>query len=158
MDLKVVGVAIAIGLVLLYAIGSGFFIDNSGPDGGWYQNLEKPSWQPPDIVFGLIWPYNFIMLGVSGFVVVRDASATSSIIFLLFLALSVIAALSWAYLFYQPHDFMRASISLGVAAVLTLPILAITLQTNTLVGALLIPYQGWITIATFLSISYGKLN
>lgn len=153
-EMKVVGIAIAIGLVLLYAVGSGFFIDNSG----WYQSLHKPTWQPPDIVFGLIWPYNFIMLGISGFIVVRDASSSRSMIFLVFLALSVVAALAWSYFFYQPHDFTRASIALGLAALFTLPLLILTLQTNALVGILLIPYQGWLTIATLLSVSYGKLN
>ena len=153
-EMKVVGIAIAIGLVLLYAVSSGFFIDNSG----WYQSLNKPTWQPPDIVFGLIWPYNFIMLGISGFIVVRDASSSRSMIFLVFLALSVVAALAWSYFFYQPHDFTRASIALGLAALFTLPLLILTLQTNALVGILLIPYQGWLTIATLLSVSYGKLN
>lgn len=153
-DMKVIGIGVAIGLVLLYAIGSGFFIDNSG----WYQGLKKPTWQPPDIVFGLIWPYNFIMLGISGFIVVRDASNSRSILFLVFLALSVVAALAWSYFFYQPHDFTLASISLGLAALFTVPLLFLTLQTNALVGILLIPYQGWLMIATFLSVSYGRLN
>lgn len=153
-DMKVIGIGVAIGLVLLYAIGSGFFIDNSG----WYQSLKKPTWQPPDIVFGLIWPYNFIMLGISGFIVVRDASNSRSILFLVFLALSVVAALAWSYFFYQPHDFTLASISLGLAALFTVPLLFLTLQTNALVGILLIPYQGWLMIATFLSVSYGRLN
>lgn len=152
--MKVIGIGVAIGLVLLYAIGSGFFIDNSG----WYQSLKKPTWQPPDIVFGLIWPYNFIMLGISGFIVVRDASNSRSILFLVFLALSVVAALAWSYFFYQPHDFTLASISLGLTALFTVPLLFLTLQTNALVGILLIPYQGWLMIATFLSVSYGRLN
>ena len=153
-DVRIISIGIAIGLILLYAIGSGLFIDNSG----WYQSLNKPSWQPPDLVFGLIWPYNFIMLGISSVVVLRDASTSRGIIFLVFLASSVVAALSWSYFFYQPHDFTLASISLGLATLFTLPLLVLTLQTNALVGILLIPYQGWLTIATLLSVSYGKLN
>jgi len=143
-----------IGLVLLYVVGSGFFMDNSG----WYQELKKPSWQPPGAVFGLIWPYNFIMLGISGVSVVRSGSGLQSVLFLLFLALSVTAAITWSYFFYQPHDFNAASISLVLATALTIPILIITLQTNTLLGILLIPYQIWLTIATVLSFSYGRLN
>ncbi len=153
-DAKTVGIAVAIGLVLLYAIGSGFFMDNSG----WYQELKKPSWQPPDAVFGLIWPYNFIMLGVSGVSVVRNGSGLQSAIFLVFLALSVTAAITWSYFFYQPHNFTAASISLVLATVLTIPILIITFQTNTLLGILLFPYQIWLTIATVLSFSYGRMN
>ena len=153
-DMKVVGIAVAISLVLLYAVGSGFFMDNSG----WYQELKKPSWQPPGAVFGFIWPYNFIMLGVSGVAVVRNASGAQSILFLLFLALSVTAAITWSYFFYQPHNFFAASLSLVLATLLTLPILIITFQTNTLLGFLLVPYQVWLAIATALSFSYGRLN
>ena len=154
LDMKTVSIAIAIALVLLYAIGSGFFIDNSG----WYQSLTKPSWQPPDIVFGLIWPYNFLLLGISGFVVIRESSTHRTLLFLIFLALSVIAALAWSYFFYQPHEFTYASISLGLATLFTVPLLIVTLQTNALVGILLIPYQGWLMIATLLSVAYGRLN
>ena len=157
-DTRVIGVALAILLVVLYAGGSGFFIDNSGPNAGWYQSLNKPSWQPPDVVFGLIWPYNFIILGTSGFFVVRDASATKSILFLVLLALSVVAALTWAYFFYQPHNFTAASISLGLAALFTLPLVILTLQTNLTLGVFLLPYQAWLVTATLLSASYGRLN
>ena len=51
----------AVVLVVIYAVGSGVWV-SANP--GWYASLEKPSWQPPDIVFGLIWPYNFIALAV----------------------------------------------------------------------------------------------
>jgi benzodiazapine receptor len=154
LEMKVIGVGLAIALVIIYATGSGLFIDNSG----WYQSLNKPSWQPPDIVFGLIWPYNFIILGVSGFVVLREASTSRGLLYLTSLAISVVAALAWSYFFYQPHDFTLASISLGLAVLFTVPLVIFTLQTNALVGILLIPYQGWLLIATFLSMAYGKLN
>lgn len=153
-EIRALGIALVIGLVLLYAVGSGFFMDNSG----WYQELKKPSWQPPGAVFGLIWPYNFIMLGVSGVAVVRAGSGVQSVLFLLFLALSVTAAITWSYFFYQPHNFFAASLALVLATLLTLPILIITFQTNTLLGFLLIPYQIWLAIATMLSFSYGRLN
>jgi benzodiazapine receptor len=154
MDMKTIGIGIAIVLVLIYAFGSGFFINNDG----WYQSLNRPTWQPPGFVFGIIWPYNFIMLGISGVIVVRDSGTTRGLLFLLFLALSVTAALAWSYFFYQPHDFTLASISLWLAALFTVPLLIFTLQTSLLVGLLLIPYQVWLVIAALLSISYRQLN
>jgi tryptophan-rich sensory protein len=38
------------------------------------------------------------------------------------------------------------------------PLLVFTLQTNLLIGLLLIPYQAWLVIAALLSISYRQLN
>ena len=57
------GVSTAI--VVAYAIGAGRWVST---DADWYRSLIKPSWQPPDVVFGLIWPYNFVMLAVAGVV------------------------------------------------------------------------------------------
>ena len=147
-------IAIGILLVLIYASGSGWFVDNSG----WYQSLNRPSWQPPDVVFGLIWPYNFVVLGVSCVTVIRTGDSKYSIIYLSILALSIIAALAWAFYFYKPHDLFAASIALGLATLLTFPLVIMTFQKSTLVGLLLTPYQGWLITATILSVSYSRLN
>lgn len=154
MDMKTVLAVVAIGVVLLYAFGSGAFIDNSG----WYQSLNRPSWQPPDLVFGLIWPYNFFVLGVSSFQVIRNGSERVSFIYFVFLVLSVLAALTWSYYFYRPHDLAMASLALALAAITTIPLLVLTLQSMTMLGILMIPYQGWLITATALSISYWRLN
>lgn len=154
MDTRLTLALAGVALVILYAIGSGIFVDNSG----WYQSLNRPSWQPPDIVFGLIWPYNFVVLGITSFSVLRNSSAKTSLIFFGCLAASVLAALAWSYFFYRPHDFSTASAFLGLAAAFTVPLLVIALQEKTLLGILLIPYQGWLITATSLSISYSKLN
>jgi translocator protein len=53
-----------IAIVLVYVIGSGLWV-NTGDS--WYANLNKPSWQPPGFIFGIIWPYNFIVLGIAAF-------------------------------------------------------------------------------------------
>ena len=154
MDAKTLLASLAIVMVLIYAFGSGAFIDNSG----WYQSLNRPSWQPPDFVFGLIWPYNFVVLGISSFQVIRESSVRTSAIYFASLTLSVIAALTWSYFFYRPHDLGMASVSLALAALCTVPLLVLTLQSKTLLGLLMIPYQGWLVTATALSISYSRLN
>ncbi len=154
MDTKLLLSVAGIALVLIYAIGSGLFVDNSG----WYQSLNRPSWQPPDFVFGLIWPYNFIVLGTAAYIVPRQSELRTSIAFLAFLALSVFSALAWSYYFYRPHDLATASIALGAAALFTIPLLLFTLQAKTFLGILLVPYQGWLFLATALSISYWRSN
>jgi tryptophan-rich sensory protein len=141
--------------VVIYAFGSGYWVSN---DSGWYRSLTQPSWQPPDWVFGVIWPYNFIVLGISAVVVARQAELFSSVLWLIFLGLSVTSALAWSYLFYVPHNLPAAAIALVVTAILTIPILIITFQTQSLYGWLLLPYQLWVIIASTLSIGYAQLN
>lgn len=146
---------IGIALVLIYAFGSGIWVSNVP---GWYSSLNRPPWQPPDFVFGLIWPYNFIMLGVAAFYVAQSLNRTQNIIWLSFFALSIVSALMWAYQFYVPHNLTFATIALGLAALLTIPVLYLTFKASLVIGLLLIPYQLWVVIATTLAWGYSTRN
>jgi len=155
MEFKFVAAALGIILVLIYAFGSGVWVSSSP---GWYASLNRPPWQPPDFIFGLIWPYNFIMLGVAAFNVAQSLNRIQTISWLTLFALSITAALIWAYQFYVPHNLTFAAIALGVAALLTIPVLYLTFKASLLVGILLIPYQLWVVIATTLAWGYSTRN
>ena len=152
---RTVAAVAGIVLVAVYAIGSGFWV-NSNP--GWYYLLNRPSWQPPSWIFGIIWPYNFIMLGVASFVVSRNLSRTLVLTWLAFFALSVSAALLWSYLFYMPHNLNGAATALVTAAILTLPITIITFRASIGYGLALLPYQIWVAIASSLAVGYAIKN
>ena len=147
--------ALGIALVLIYAFGSGIWVSNAP---GWYTSLIRPPWQPPDFVFGLIWPYNFVMLGIAAFNVAQSLNRTQTTTWLAFFGASVISALVWAYQFYVPHNLSVAAIALGIASLLTIPVLYLTFKASILIGALLIPYQIWVIIATTLAWGYSTRN
>ena len=116
-----------IALVIIYAAGSGFWVSNSP---GWYSSLNRPPWQPPDFVFGVIWPYNFIVLGIVSFQVAQRMSRATTLLWLIFFALSIVTALLWAYHFYVPHNLYFAALALASTALLTLPLLYIAYKTS----------------------------
>ena len=153
--IKTLGPIAGIGLVLIYAIGSGLWV-NTGDN--WYRSLNPPVWQPPDFIFGLIWPYNFIVLGVAAVNISQRLSTTLVITYLSIFAITVACALVWAYQFYRPHNLSAASTALTLVAVLTIPLLVIAYKSSPGIFALLIPYQLWVATAATLSWSYAKLN
>ena len=155
MEFKFIATIVGIGLVLVYAFGSGIWVSSSP---GWYSSLNRPPWQPPSFVFGIIWPYNFTMLGIAAYNVAQSLTKAQTITWLLFFAASVASALVWAYQFYVPHNLVIATIALGLAALLTLPVLYLTFKASLLIGALLIPYQVWVAIAATLAWGYSTRN
>ena len=155
MEFRTVAAAIGIILVIIYAFGSGIWTSSSP---GWYGTLNRPPWQPPDFVFGLIWPYNFIVLGIASYRISMTLNRNEAIIWLSCFALSVVAALSWAYNFYVPHNLQLAAFSLGATAVLTLPMLFYTFRVSLALGFALLPYQIWVAIATTLAWGYYTRN
>ena len=155
MEFRTVAAALGIILVIVYAFGSGIWTSSSP---GWYGTLNRPPWQPPDFVFGIIWPYNFIVLGVASYRVSMTLNRNETIIWFSCFALSVAAALSWAYNFYVPHNLQIAAISLGATALLTLPMLFYTFRVSIALGFALLPYQIWVSIATTLAWGYYTRN
>lgn len=155
MEFKTGAALLGILIVLIYAFGSGIWVNNSP---GWYSSLNRPPWQPPDFVFGLIWPYNFIVLGVAAFRIPTLTTRTGSITWLIYFVFSVVAALSWAYNFYGPHNLKFATYSLAAATLLTIPMLVIGFKAAISIGILLLPYQIWIAIATTLAWGYASRN
>lgn len=155
MDTKYLLAGIGISLVFIYAIGSGFWVSNAP---GWYTSLNRPPWQPPDFVFGVIWPYNFVVLGFAAYNVAQSLQRNLAITWLTFFALSVAAALTWAYQFYVPHNLSLAAIALVIAAVFTAPVLYLTFKASILLGTLLVPYQIWVIIASTLAWGYSTRN
>ena len=147
------GVSTAI--VIAYAIGAGRWVST---DANWYRSLTKPPWQPPDVVFGLIWPYNFVILAVAGWAVAARESRTEHVVWLASLALSVVAALTWAYLFYVPHSLIASGFALTAATLLTLPLVVLTFQASTPLALALLPYQVWLAVATSLAFGYASRN
>jgi translocator protein len=155
MSFRTAVAASGIAIVLAYAIGSGLWV-NTGDN--WYANLNKPSWQPPGFIFGIIWPYNFIVLGIAATVIGQRASKPAAFTYIAFFALSVIAALTWAYLFYNPHNLTGASIALTSTALLTIPMTYILFTISIPMAIAVMPYQVWVAIAAALSWSIGGLN
>jgi tryptophan-rich sensory protein len=155
MSLRYAIAASGIAIVLIYMIGSGLWV-NTGDS--WYSNINKPTWQPPGFVFGIIWPYNFIVLGIASFVIAQRATTSTSLTYILFFALSVAAALTWAYLFYRPHNLTGAAIALTLTALLTIPMTYILFTISTPMAIAVMPYQVWVAIAAALSWSIRSLN
>ncbi len=153
--MKTIAGILGIAIVAVYVIGSGLWV-NTGD--GWYRNLNQPSWQPPPFIFGIIWPYNFIVLGIAAVTIAQNASTFSTSIYLTFFALSVTCALIWAFQFYRPHNLQLASAALIGTVILTIPMMVIAFRTSTPIAIALLPYQIWVATAATLSYQYGRLN
>lgn len=141
--------------VVVYAVGAGRWVSS---DPGWYRSLVRPPWQPPDVVFGLIWPYNFIVLGLAGWVIAGRNSRMEHVVWVAALTLSVVAALTWAWLFYVPHSLTASGYALAAATMLTVPLVALTFRASTPLGIALLPYQAWLAVATSLAFGYASRN
>lgn len=125
--------------------------------GTWYAGLAKPSFNPPDWVFGPVWTALYLMMAVAGWRVWRKRSAGAR------LALGAWALQLALNLFSSLVFFGLRSIGAALAeiAVLLAAILATALlswRIDRVAGALLVPYAAWVAFAALLNAALWRLN
>lgn len=138
-------------------IGS-FFTAGSIPT--WYAALEKPSFNPPNWIFGPVWVTLYLMMGLSFFLVWRkreiDKKFGSKAI--AFFGIQLLLNTIWSVIFFGLHSPMAAFMEI---VVLWLFILLTTLEfrkISTIAAVLLIPYLLWVAFASVLNFSIWMLN
>lgn len=127
--------------------------------GTWYCSLRKPSWNPPDWLFGPVWT---VILGLAGWggVMAWDAAPDGGArtrIALLFAANAFLHFL-WSPLFFKwkRPDWAFIEVWFLWASVLAL---AVGLWPySQAAGWLMAPYLAWVTFAAYLNYTIVRLN
>ena len=146
-------------LAIPLAIGSSSaFFTVTGLD-SWYQTIQKPSWNPPNWIFGPVWTTLYIMMGVALFLVWKqqDQNAAQRTAILLFAA-QLILNFFWSLIFFKWQQPGWAFAELAVMWVLIiLTIFQFSKLSNT-AAWLLVPYISWVSFAGILNYTIWKLN
>ena len=125
----------------------------------WYASLKKPSFNPPNWLFGPVWITLFVFMGISLYLVWRKGSDTPLVRNgLLLFGIQLLFNVLWSVAFFG----LKSPISgLVVIVVLWITILLTILQfskVSELATALLIPYIVWVSFAGVLNFSLFILN
>jgi tryptophan-rich sensory protein len=146
---------IAAGAAIVVA-GLGAWATDLSP---WYFRLKKPTWQPPDWVFGPAWTTIFALTAISAGLAWNQApdSASRGWIIGLF-AINGLLNILWSALFFS---LKRPDWALIEVVLLWLSILALIVALafiSTVASWLLVPYLVWVTFAAYLNLTIFRLN
>ncbi|MBV7266395.1 TspO/MBR family protein [Erythrobacter ani] len=127
--------------------------------GPWYQGLQKPSWNPPDGLFPIVWTIIYALIWVSGITAWRAApnSASAQWVISLF-ALNGFLNITWSLLFFRLQRPDWAMIELVFLWLSILALIVYCGRFSRLAAALLVPYLIWVGIAGALNWAIIDLN
>ncbi len=126
---------------------------------GWYANLRKPFFGPPNWIFAPVWITLYALMGLAAFLVWRGGLNRSGVkkallIFLVQLALNSF----WTIIFFglkSPGWALMEIIILWFAVFWTIKEFG---KLSRPAAYLLLPYISWITFAAYLNLSVWFLN
>ena len=125
----------------------------------WYASIKKPSFTPPDSVFGPVWITLFLLMGIALFLVWREGlgdrkARNAFIIFIMQLSINVLWSVAFSGL-RSPLAGLVVIIALWTAILLTI---INFFGISRAAGALLIPYIAWVSFAAVLNGAIYILN
>ncbi|WP_026348400.1 TspO/MBR family protein [Eudoraea adriatica] len=157
MKKKLTYIAISVAICLLIGFLSGFATQSSVGD--WYVSLNKPSFNPPNWIFGPVWTLLYILMGIAagivwakGFYHIWVKTALYNFGFqLLFNAL-------WSVVFFGfKNPFWALLVILFLLALILVTIKWFNVVSRT-AAYLLIPYFLWVCFATILNYKIWEMN
>ncbi|KAI5641055.1 tspO/MBR family domain-containing protein [Phthorimaea operculella] len=131
------------------------------PNGtAWYQTIKKPSWNPPNWVFGPAWTIIYSSMGYASYMVFKDCDGFTEKAVVPLALYGGQLVLNW---FWTPVFFGLHKIGLALGHILALDAAAtactISFATiNKITLYFMIPYLCWLSFATSLNYSIWQLN
>jgi uncharacterized protein YbjT (DUF2867 family)/tryptophan-rich sensory protein len=124
----------------------------------WYQTLRKPTWTPPDWVFGPVWTMLYLMMALAAWLVWRRTGWSTGRNALGLFAVQLALNAVWSPLFFSLHSPGIAFVDI----ILLWAAIAATLwsfgRESALAASLLVPYLMWVSYATALNCAIWRMN
>lgn len=125
----------------------------------WYVFLIKPSWTPPNWLFGPIWTVLYVLMGVALFLVWREGVNREDVrIALVVFAAQLILNVLWSVIFFGFHSLLGGLLTVIILWIAILANIIVFYRVSKPAGLLLVPYIVWVSIASYLNYSVYLLN
>jgi translocator protein len=128
----------------------------------WYEKLRKPWFQPPRLVFPIVWPILYADIAAVSASTVDEledrAQADRARAFQAALLVNLVLNGSWTWLFFNRHKLGASALAAAALAASSADLTRRAVDVHPRVGATLAPYPLWCTFATLLSTRIWMLN
>jgi len=124
----------------------------------WYRMLRKSSLTPPDAVFGPVWTALYALNGASAARIYQAEPSHARTTSLALWALQQSLNAAWSPLFFGQRRPRAALADIGLLWTAIAAYLAVARRADRPAAALVVPYLGWVTFASFLNEEVVRKN
>lgn len=126
--------------------------------GSWYSHINKPTFKPPNYLFGPVWTLLYFLLSFALYTIFRlpKSRQKSRLLFVFFIQLML--NILWSFLFFRNHWLGFAAFEMLVLWIFIFVMIRGLLQVNKTVAYIQVPYLLWVSFAFILNVSIFYLN
>lgn len=122
----------------------------------WFNNLQKPSFNPPAWLFGPVWTILYIMIGISGGIAWKQRQTHKAVWYLF--VFQLIFNFAWSFIFFGAQQIGWALVDMTILLISVIVLIVAAWRQQRLISYLLIPYGLWLAFAFVLNSCLWYLN
>lgn len=150
------GLVFWVGLCVLVGVISGLLTRRD--ISGWYAGLRKPTFSPPNWIFGPVWTALYVLMGVAAWFVWREPASQLRTYALIWFAIQLGLNFLWSMIFFRWRAIAGALGELGFLWLAILATIVLFWEVRPPAGELMLPYLAWVTFAVVLNLGIFRLN
>ncbi len=150
-----------LGVSVLSCFGAGLLgsVFVSSEAANWYAMLAKPSFTPPDWIFGPVWTVLYLCMALALWLVwEKDADATDLRGWVPLFFAHLLVNIFWTIFFFHFHTLLIAFIDILILIICVILLICGAWQHDRRAAYLLMPYLAWICFAALLNGAFWYLN
>jgi translocator protein len=124
----------------------------------WYTTLHKPSFTPPNYLFGPVWTILYITIGISFWIILSKQTEMKNHLPYKIFALQLFLNSIWTFLFFYIKSPLTALVDISFLLVAIFFNIAIFAKYSFTAAILLVPYFFWVAFASILNFLIWKMN
>jgi len=125
----------------------------------WYQDLDKPSWQPPGAAFGPAWTSLYALMALaSARTLDRLEEPEERRTFAIALGTNLVLNAGWNWFFFKARRPRWALAEVVLLEASTLDLTRRAAKADFPAAKMFIPYASWVAFATALNASIARRN
>lgn len=128
------------------------------PRSEWFTSLAKPSWNPPNWLFGPVWSTIYILLIISASLIWHRTQAGERSSLMKLYAINALFNLVWSFCFFQAESTVLGMIDIILVWITVLLLVVRTWPISKPASVMLMPYLLWVTFASALNFAIMQLN
>jgi translocator protein len=124
----------------------------------WYASLNKPSFNPPNWIFGPVWSTLYVVMGISVYLIWKQPVSKERNRALQLFILQFVFNFCWSFIFFGLHATGWAFIEMIALWLLILLTIFHFAKYSKTAAWLLVPYISWVSFALLLNGAIWKIN
>jgi tryptophan-rich sensory protein len=154
LDIKKLGIAI---FTPFFAGGIGSYFTYPSIQ-GWYATLNKPFFNPPNWIFGPVWTFLYLLMGIASYLIWMKPASKKRAVAIRWYVIQLVLNTIWSLLFFGLQSPFLAFVEVLFFWLTILLTIRSFYGLSRTAALILIPYLMWVSFASILTFFILILN